>query len=96
MIFQRISVARNYPALSAILAIKRGILCNFGNKFKGRHFMGHSGTDFLLLLSSKASKLPSIVKKYVENTHFELKEKGPFFQILRKHHILVSLGLTSK
>ena len=90
MIFQRISVARNYPAPSAILAIKRGILCNFGNKFKGRHFMGHSGTDFLLLLSSKASKLHSIVKKYVENTHFELKERGPFSNFALASHFSIT------
>ena len=61
MIFQGISVARNYPAPSNMLAIKRGLLCNFANDFKGRHFMGHSGTDFQLLLNSKSSKLPSIV-----------------------------------
>ena len=42
--------------------------------------MGHSGTDFQLLLNSKSSKLPSkVFKKYVENTYFEPKEKGPFF-----------------
>ena len=29
--------------------------------FKGRYFMGHSGTDFQVLLNSKSSKLPSIV-----------------------------------
>ena len=63
MIFQGISVARNYPAPSTILAIKRGLLCNFAKNFKGRHFMGHSGTDFQLLLNSKSSKLPLIVFK---------------------------------
>ena len=84
MIFQGIPVARNCPAPLTILAIKRGLLCNFAKKFKGRHFMGHSGTDFQLLLNSKSSKLPSkVFKKYVENTYFEPKEKGPFFQILR-------------
>ena len=46
MIFQRISVARNYPVTSAILAIKRGLLCNFAKNFKDRHFIGHSDTDF--------------------------------------------------
>ena len=61
MIFQGISVARNYPALSIMLAIKRGLLCNFGKHFKGHHFMGYSGTDFWLLLNSKSSKLSSIV-----------------------------------
>ena len=61
MIFQGISVARNYPVSSTILAIKRGLLSNFAKKIKGRHFMGHSGTDFQLLLNSKSSKLPSIV-----------------------------------
>ena len=61
MIFQGISVARNYPARSNMLAIKRGLLCNFAKDSKGRHFMGHSGTDFQLLLNSKFSKLLSIV-----------------------------------
>ena len=61
MIFQGISVARNYHAPSTILAIKKGLLCNFAKDFKGRHFMGHSGTDFQLLLNSKSSKLPSTV-----------------------------------
>ena len=61
MTFQGISVARNYPAPSPILAIKRGLLCNFAKPFKGRHFMGHSSTDFHLLLNSKSSKIPSIV-----------------------------------
>ena len=46
MIFQGISVARNYPAPSAILAIKRGLLCNLAKNFKDLHFMGHRGTDF--------------------------------------------------
>ena len=36
--------------------------------------MGHGGTDFYLILNSKASKLPSIV--YL---NFGPKEKGPFF-----------------
>ena len=49
MIFQGLSVARNRLRLgitpSTILAIKRGLFCNFAKTFKGRHFMGHSGTD---------------------------------------------------
>ena len=61
MTFQGISVARNYPAPSTILAIKRGLLRNFAKNFKGRHFMGHSGTGFQLLLNSKSSELPLIV-----------------------------------
>ena len=61
MIFQGNSVARNYPAPSTIMGIKRGLLCNFAKNFKGRHFMGHSGTDFQLLLNSKSSKHPLIV-----------------------------------
>ena len=81
MIYQGISVARNRRAYLTILAIKRGILRNFEKKFKGRYFMGHSGTDFQLLLNSKSSKLPAIVfKKYVENANFEPKEKKHFFK----------------
>ena len=65
MIFQGLSVARNClrpeTAPLTILAIKRGLLCNFAKNFKGCHFMGHSGTDFQLLLNSKSSKLPSTI-----------------------------------
>ena len=54
MIFQGLSVARNClrpeTAPLTILAIKRGHLCNFSKNFKGWHFVGHSGTDFHLLL----------------------------------------------
>ena len=46
MIFEGISVARNYPAPSAILAIKRGLLCNLAKNFKNLHFMGHRGRIF--------------------------------------------------
>ena len=61
MIFQGVSVARNYPAPLTISAIKRVLLCNFAKSFKGRHFMRHSDTDFQLLYNSKSSKLPLIV-----------------------------------
>ena len=54
MIFQGISVTRKCPASLTILAIKRGLSCNLAKNFKGRHFMGHSGTDFQLLLNSKS------------------------------------------
>ena len=49
MTFQGFSVARNClrpeTAPLTILAIKRRLLCNFAETFKGHHFMGHSGTD---------------------------------------------------
>ena len=65
MIFQGLSVARNClrpeTARLTILDIKKGLLCNFAKKFKGRHFMGHSGTDSQLLLNSNSSKLSSAV-----------------------------------
>ena len=48
MIFQGLSVARNClrpeTAPLTILAIKKGLLCNFAKNFKGRHFMGQSST----------------------------------------------------
>ena len=81
MIFQGISVARNCPAPLTILAIKKALLCNFAKKFKGRHFMGHSGTDFQLLLNSKSSKLPLIV--FFKKLLILNLKKEPFFQILR-------------
>ena len=34
MILQGISVARNYPEPSTILAIKRGLLCNFAKNLR--------------------------------------------------------------
>ena len=80
MIFQGISVARNCPAPLTILAIKKALLCNFAKKFKGRHFMGHSGTDFQLLLNSKSSKLPLIV--FFKKLLILNLKKEPFFQIL--------------
>ena len=65
MIFQELSITKNRlrseTASLTALDIIRGLLCNFAKKFKGCHFMGHSGTDFQLLLNSKSSKLPSIV-----------------------------------
>ena len=61
MIFHGIPVGRNCPAPLTILAIKRGLLCNFAKNFKGRHLVGHDGADFQLLLNSKSSKLPLIV-----------------------------------
>ena len=81
MIFQGISVARNCPAPLTILAIKKALLCNFAKKFKGHHFMGHSGTDFQLLLNSKSSKLPLIV--FFKKLLILNLKKEPFFQILR-------------
>ena len=49
MIFQGLLVARNClrPETEplTILAIKRGLLCNFAKTFKGRHFMEQSSTD---------------------------------------------------
>ena len=50
MIFQGLSVARNRlrPEIApfTILDIKGRLLCNFAEKFKGRHFMGHIGFGF--------------------------------------------------
>ena len=54
MIFQGLSVPRNYlrseTAPLTVLAIKRRLLCNFEETFKG-HFMGHSGTDLKVLIT---------------------------------------------
>ena len=44
-----VSVARNClrpkTAPLTVLAIKRGLLCNFVKTFRVRHFIGHSATD---------------------------------------------------
>ena len=48
MIFYGLSVARNClrpnTAPLTLLAIKRGLLCIFEKKLKGRHFMGQNST----------------------------------------------------
>ena len=49
MIFQGLSLARNClrpeTVSLTILAIERGLLCNFEKNSKGRHFMGQSSTS---------------------------------------------------
>ena len=67
-----------------MLDIERRLFCNFAKKIKGRNFMGHSGTDFQLLLNSKSSKFPShsLLKNMLKIPILGPKEKGPFFQIL--------------
>ena len=65
MIFQELSVARSClrpeTATLTILAIKRGLLCDFA-----KTFMGHSGTDFqLLLILNLQNFLRQSFKKYV-------------------------------
>ena len=77
MIFQGLSVARNClrpeTAPLTILAIKRGLLCNFAKNFKGCHFMGHSGTDFqLLLILNLQNFLSQSFNKYVKHSNFAL------------------------
>ena len=68
MIFQGISVARDYPAPPTILAIKRGLLW---------YIVARIFSYYLIL--NLQSVLRQSFKKYVENTYFEPKEKGPFF-----------------
>ena len=57
MIFQGLSVARNClrpeTAPLTILAIKRGLLCNFAKNFKDRHFMGKSSTGLKFSIISE-------------------------------------------
>ena len=70
MIFQGLSITRNRlrseTAPLTTLDIKRGLLCNFAKNFKGCHFMGHSGTDFqLLLILNLQNFLRQSFKKYV-------------------------------
>ena len=72
MIFQGLSITRNRlrseTAPLTTLDIKRGLLCNFAKNFKGCHFMGHSGTDFqLLLILNLQNFLRQSFKKYVKH-----------------------------
>ena len=101
MIFQGLSVARNClrleTALLTVLAIKRGLLCNFAKTFRGRRFMEHSGTDFKfsITINSKSSNLSShSLKKYIKNTYFGPKEKRLFFSnfalFLKCHHFCIT------
>ena len=57
MIFQGLSIARNClrpeTAPLTILAIKRGLLCNFAKNFKGRYFMGKSSTGLKFSIISE-------------------------------------------
>ena len=57
MIFQGLSVARNClrpeTAPLTILAIKKGLLCNFAKNFKGRHFMGQSSTGLKFSITTE-------------------------------------------
>ena len=57
MTFQGLSVARNClrpeTAPLTILAIKKGLLCNFAKNFKGRHFMGQSSTGLKFSITIK-------------------------------------------
>ena len=67
MIFQGFSVARNClrpeTAPLTILAVYRGLLCN-----SAKHFMGHSDTDFqLLIIVNVQNFLRQSFKKYVKN-----------------------------
>ena len=53
--FQGDSVSKNCfrseTASLTILAIKRGLLCNFATTLKDRHFMEHSGTGLQFLIT---------------------------------------------
>ena len=55
VIFQGFSVARNClrpeTASLTILAIKRGLMCNFAKTFMGRQFMGYCGTGLKFLFT---------------------------------------------
>ena len=87
MIFQGLSVARNClrpkTAPLTILAIKRGLLCNFAKTFKGRHFRGQSITGLKFSITIEFSIFKTFFaqnfKKYVKNTYYGPTEKRPFF-----------------
>ena len=55
MFFQGLSVARNClrPETKplTILAIKRGLLCNFPKNFKGRHFIEQSSMGLTISIT---------------------------------------------
>ena len=77
MIFQGLSVVKNCLRPETILEIKIGLLCNFAKNFKGRHFMGQSGTGLKFstaidLYIFKTFFVQSF-KKYVKNTYFRHK-----------------------
>ena len=101
MIFQGLSVARNClrpeTAPLTVLAIKRGLLCNFAKTFRGRHFMGYSSTDltFPITIEFQIFKpfFAQSFKKYIKNTYFGPKENRLFFSnialILKCRHFCI-------
>ena len=87
MIFRRFSVARNClrpkTVPLTIMAIKRGLLCNFAKTFQSCHFMGQSSTGLKFSVTIEfyifKTSFAQFFKKYVKNNYFGPKEKRPFF-----------------
>ena len=70
---------RPETALLTVLAIKRGLLCNFAKTFKGRRFMGHSGTVLKFsIINSKSPNLSSnsLLKNILKIPVLDLKKRG--------------------
>ena len=104
MIFQGLSVARNClrpkTAPLTILAIQRGLLCNFAKTFKGRRLRGQSITGLKFSITIESSKLSShrTSKNMSKTLIMGLQKRGHFFQILlnvQSATTLVSQGVTS-
>ena len=77
MIFYGLSVARNClrpnTAPLTLLAIKRGLLCIFAKKLKGRHFMGQ---NYLILNLKKFNFIIYFDKRLVKiNVNKKSKKK---------------------
>ena len=86
--FRGISIGKNClkpkTAPLTILAIKRGLLCNFSKTLKGCHFMNIVGRvrNFQLLLICKSSKLSwhSLWKTMSKIPITDLNKRGLFFK----------------
>ena len=88
MISQVLSVTRNSLRLETapltILTIKRGLLCNFAKKIKGRYFIEESSTGLIFSITIEFQIFKTFIaksfKKYVNNTYFGPEEKMLFFK----------------
>ena len=91
MIFQGLSVTRNClrteTAPLTILAIKRGLFCNYTKAFKGHHFVGQNSTDLKFSITIEfyifKTFFAQSFKKYVKNNYFGPKKKRLFFFVFK-------------
>ena len=98
MIFQGLSVTRNClrteTAPLTILAIKRGLFCNYTKAFKGHHFVGQNSTGLKFSITIEfyifKTFFAQSFKKYVKNTYFGPKKRGYFSLCSKRRHFSIT------